>query len=56
MANDLVAWEGDLAGELLLQLLARISWSLENELADSFTYVIGNNGTGKSQVSIALRS
>lgn len=54
MAKDLVPWEGDLAGELLLQLLTRISWSLENELADSFTYVIGNNGTGKSHLLAAL--
>jgi ABC-type transport system involved in cytochrome c biogenesis ATPase subunit len=43
-----------MAGELLLQLLTRISWSLEGPFKDCFTYVIGNNGTGKSHLLAAL--
>lgn len=54
MAKDLAPWEGDMAGELLLQLLSRISWSLDRTFADSFTYVIGDNGTGKSHLLAAL--
>lgn len=54
MVMGVLPREGDLAGDLLLQLLTRIAWSLEDKHADTFTYIIGNNGTGKSHLLAAL--
>lgn len=54
MEIDVAPKDDDLAGDLMLQLLTRISWSLEDGRADTFTYVIGNNGTGKSHLLAAL--
>lgn len=54
MGEHRVPPEVDGAGELLLQMLTRISWSLDSKFGPDFTYVIGNNGTGKSHLLAAL--